>query len=61
MKIINNFLNIFKNNPIYLGRWSLKYDERIVNRIVYLANEDHCGCCEIKYEKNDEYYYPFVL
>jgi hypothetical protein len=28
-----------------LGRWSLKYDEHQVNRVVHYANEDHCGCC----------------
>lgn len=45
---------------INLGRWNLKYDEKILQRIVYLANEDHCGCCEVKYNKEDDYYVPFV-
>lgn len=56
-----------------LGRWSLKYDEHQVNRVVHYANEDHCGCCtngpskEIKHnnskrsEKKTQYYIPFIL
>ena len=49
---------LFAINQIHLGRWSLKYDEKILNRVIFLANEDHCGCCEVK--KDDEYYIPFV-
>jgi len=47
-------------NNVRLGRWSLKYDENVIQRVVSLANEDHCGCCEIKQSKEDEYYVPFV-
>ena len=28
-----------------LGRWSLKYDEQVLQRVIDMANEDHCGCC----------------
>lgn len=55
-----NFLRRFlmTNYPVNLGRWSLKYDEKTINRIVHLANEDNCGCCEVK-KKDEEYYRPF--
>ena len=59
-----NFLRSFfrKTNPIILGRWNLKYDENLISRTVYLANEDHCGCCENKKKEDDEdYYMPFCL
>ncbi len=54
--------SIFKNNQIIplLGRWNLKYDEKIINRIVSLANEDHCGCCDVKVSE-DNYYLPFCM
>lgn len=58
--------NLFSNprNRIILGRWKIHHDEKILGRIVYLANEDHCGCCEIKEEFTKEnicYYTPFCL
>jgi hypothetical protein len=28
-----------------LGRWGIQYDERIIDRKIVQANEDHCGCC----------------
>lgn len=31
-------------NPPVLGRWALNTDTR-VERVVRLANEDHCGTC----------------
>ncbi len=43
---------------ITLGRWSLKYDEKVINRIVHQANEDHCGCCQMTLD--EEYYLPFI-
>ncbi len=54
--------SIFKSNQIIplLGRWNLKYDEKIINRIVSLANEDHCGCCDVKVSE-DNYYLPFCM
>ncbi len=59
---MNSIRRIFTDskNIIHLGRWSLKYDEHTLQRIVHLANEDHCGCCEVKMSKDDEYYAPFV-
>lgn len=57
-KYINKFFNCNKNK-IELGRWNLKYNENVLNRIIYLANQDNCGCCEII--NNDNYYYPFIL
>lgn len=60
MKILTHFFGLSRQQ-INLGRWSLKYDEKILNRIVYFANEDHCGCCEVKKNNEDEYYLPFVF
>ena len=28
-----------------LGRWGIQYDERVIDRKIVQANEDHCGCC----------------
>ena len=42
---------IRKEKPVYLGRWNLVYDERVLkkNERVFKknerANEDHCGPC----------------
>jgi len=59
---MNSLRRIFTSSKdnIVLGRWSLKYSEEALQRVVYLANEDHCGCCEVKPNKEDEYYVPFV-
>lgn len=61
---MNIFKNLFKksNQILLLGRWKINHNDNIVNRVVYLANEDHCGCCEVKYDSKDEkYYLPFCL
>jgi hypothetical protein len=31
--------------PVALGRWGIQYDQRIIDRKIIQANEDHCGCC----------------
>ncbi len=31
--------------PPVLGRWGIQYDQRIIDRKITQANEDHCGCC----------------
>jgi hypothetical protein len=60
MAFFRKLFSIGKSN-IYLGRWNLKYDDSIINRVVRMANEDHCGCCHIKYNSEEEkYYLPFV-
>jgi hypothetical protein len=28
-----------------LGRWGIQYDEKVIDRKIVQANEDHCGCC----------------
>jgi len=33
--------------PVTLGRWGIQYDERIIDRKINQANEDHCGCCVV--------------
>ena len=27
------------------GRWGIQYDEKVIDRKIIQANEDHCGCC----------------
>ena len=58
-----------------LGRWGIQYDERIIDRKIVQANEDHCGCCVaddsekkkereaavVRYEKREEYLVPYVM
>jgi hypothetical protein len=33
--------------PVALGRWGIQYDQRIIDRKIVQANEDHCGCCVV--------------
>jgi hypothetical protein len=41
--------------PPVLGRWGIQYDERIIDRKIVQANEDHCGCCVVaENPKKDE-------
>jgi hypothetical protein len=62
--------------PVTLGRWSIQYDENIIDRKINQANEDHCGCCVAPknestvaannksvalYEKTEEYLLPYVI
>ncbi len=58
-----------------LGRWGIQYDERVIDRKINQANEDHCGCCVaddsekkkereaavVRYEKREEYLVPYVM
>lgn len=60
-----------------LGRWGIQYDQRIIDRKIIQANEDHCGCCVdvtaetpkkesamksvVRYEKTEEYLLPYVM
>jgi hypothetical protein len=59
-----------------LGRWSIQYDPKIIQRKVNQANEDHCGCCQEsiqpqsrekhqqnvnEIENDDGYYDPYVF
>ncbi len=30
-----------------LGRWGIQYDEKVIDRKITQANEDHCGCCVV--------------
>jgi hypothetical protein len=63
--------------PVTLGRWCIHYDEKIIDRKIIQANEDHCGCCVVPkkeaetatvknksvvlYEKTEEYLVPYVM
>lgn len=37
-----------------LGRWGIQYDERVIDRKIVQANEDHCGCCVAENPKKNE-------
>lgn len=41
----NIFSKYFKKDTIQLGRWTINYNENLLNRKIYLANYDHCGPC----------------
>ena len=61
--------------PVALGRWGIQYDQRIIDRKIFQANEDHCGCCVVddsekkkereaavvRYKKKEEYLVPYVM
>jgi hypothetical protein len=66
------FNNLKDNNKqkVLIGRWSRDYDTYTLERKVYLANMDHCGCCEniknkdkiqLKIDNNDEHLIPYLL
>ncbi len=64
------FSNLKDNNnkKLLIGRWNRDYDTYILERKVYLANMDHCGCCEnikkkdkITFDKNEEHLIPYLL
>lgn len=35
----------FSKNTKPLGRWNVDYCDKIINRKIDMANEDHCGTC----------------
>ena len=37
-----------KQNNKMLGRWSHLNRKEDIDKRIYLANMDHCGCCDIK-------------
>lgn len=55
---MKNIINLIRrklfteNNNVMYGRWNLDYDKYVQDRKVYLTNMDHCGCCEVKDNKN---------
>ena len=55
---MKNIINLIRrklfteNNKVMYGRWNLDYDKYVQDRKVYLTNMDHCGCCEVKNDKN---------
>jgi hypothetical protein len=47
-KIINfvrNILDFNQNNNLMLGRWSINYCSKSINKKIDSGNEDHCGPC----------------
>ena len=66
------FNRLYKDKNInkqLIGRWTRDYDTNILERKVYLANMDHCGCCEnikknkdkINFIHNDDHLIPYLL
>ena len=37
-----------------LGRWGIQYDEKVIDRKIIQANEDHCGCCVVAENPKNE-------
>ena len=69
-RLFKNFAMVKVDNKLLMGRWVREYDTKILERKVYLANMDHCGCCEnikkkkdkIKsIEEDDDYIKPYFL
>lgn len=69
---IRRFLNIVNVNDRVvaqrsLGRWSIQYDQAVIDRKIVQANEDHCGCCESlkplkpPTKESDDYLLPYVI
>jgi hypothetical protein len=56
-----------QKSEIVKGRWNLDYEPNIQDRKVYLANMDHCGCCEnVKKQKkvniyDNDYLRPYLV
>jgi hypothetical protein len=48
--------NLFKyESDLLKGRWNIDYDDKVLNRKIYLTNMDNCGCCgNIKKEGNEK-------
>lgn len=48
MKFLNlkYILNLKNKEPLPLGRWNFTYDDKILEKKIKNANEDHCGCCD---------------
>jgi hypothetical protein len=68
-QIFNRLYKDKNSNKLIIGRWKRDYDTNILERKVYLANMDNCGCCEnIKKNKvkinsidNDDHLIPYLL
>jgi len=37
-----------------LWRWGIQYDQKIIDRKIAQANEDHCGCCVVDVVVGDD-------
>jgi hypothetical protein len=45
-----------RTKPIILGRWSVTYDKRVLDKRINWANHDHCGSeiCEKKFDYSEK-------
>lgn len=57
MKLLSR---LFFQEKFILGRWFIHYDQKIIDKKVDQANEDHCGCCNNIEIYDDDYYKPFL-
>ena len=61
LRIIRNIIKGEASELPRLGRWSLKYEESELWRVVRSANEDKSVCSEREKEVEEEYYKVFVM
>jgi hypothetical protein len=65
LNIVNVSDSVVAKKP--LGRWSIQYDPKVIDRKIVQANEDHCGCCESPNplkpptKESDAYLLPYVI
>jgi hypothetical protein len=45
LSFIKGIVSRASASSVVLGRWGIQYDQRIIDRKIIQANEDHCGCC----------------
>ncbi len=47
MNFITKIKNLIPNKQqkVLLGRWTIDYNEKTINKKLDLSNEDHCGSC----------------
>jgi hypothetical protein len=62
--ILNHNFGIISNVNLVrptLGRWLVEKDVKKIHIKIDQANEDHCGCCNITLQddEDNEYYKPF--
>jgi len=61
------FRNIFKkmfstsNKNVPLGRWTITYDNKQLEKKVYYANHDHCGPCGYLYDEKKTEHLQLIL
>jgi hypothetical protein len=57
MKFLTKLKNLtpnfwYKQPKVLLGRWTIDYCDKKINKKIDLSNEDHCGTCNNKIVNN---------